>query len=553
MSAVGPGAPAAALGSPRAEPLADGMAEAILASLPIGITVRGSDGRRLFSNASADAIAPGAAPEDVEVATARIAVDGDAVVVETRRDVSGQRRLERELFDRAYLDELTGLANRSLIRQSTEELIAAAAPGHKFAMAFIDIDNFKQINDYYSHGVGDLLLVKIANRLCETVRASDMVARIGGDEFVVLLNPAPDDEALRVLVERVAARLKEPLFVDGQEIMASASIGVSVFPRHGDTYEMLRQSADSAMYRVKSGIKGGVAFFDATMEKAATARMAIEQRLRLAIRDRRFACAYQPKVDIRKGGVTGVEVLLRWRDADGVIQAPGEFVGVAVELGVMDDITRLVVAETIANLDRIDAVFGPDVSISINVAAKQADDPAFMQTLAETLAASGAAHRFVVEVTEEAFFAKSRFQREVLPGLRAIGAKVSIDDFGVGYSSLSALADITADELKIDRSFITQIERRPRSQLILRAIESLATALGMSIVAEGVETDEELGYLREQTNIRYVQGYYFFRPMFLGQIEAAPWAGAPVRAAESAREDPANRLVALRSVAPARR
>jgi diguanylate cyclase (GGDEF)-like protein len=546
---------AAAPASSTPAGLGEGIAEAVLAALPIGITICGSDGRHLFRNASAATLAAaGAGPRanDIEVATSEIAVDGRPLLIETCRDVSGQRQLERELFDRAYLDELTGLANRSLIRQSTEELIASAAPGHRFAMAFIDIDNFKQINDYYSHGVGDLLLVRIARRICETVRSSDIVARIGGDEFVVLLNPAPDDEALRHLVERVAARLKEPFFVDGQEILASASIGVSVFPRHGDTYEMLRQNADSAMYRVKSGIKGGVAFYDATMAQAATARMAIEQRLRLAIRDRRFTCAYQPKVDIRTGTVTGVEVLLRWRDDDGVIQAPGDFVGIAVELGVMDEITHLVVAETIASLDEIDAVFGRHVAVSFNVAAKQADDPPFMRALAETLAQSGCPERFVVEVTEEAFFAKGRFQREVLPHLRAIGAKVSIDDFGVGYSSLSALADVTADELKIDRSFITQIHRRPRSQLILRAIESLATALGMSIIAEGVETDEELDYLREQTDIRYVQGYYFFRPMFLGEAERASWAAASLRARESARADGSPRLAPTRNAQPAR-
>jgi EAL domain-containing protein (putative c-di-GMP-specific phosphodiesterase class I) len=270
-------------------------------------------------------------------------------------------------------------------------------------------------------------------------------------------------------------------------------------------------------------VKGGAILFDASMGHAATARMAHEQRLRLAIRDRRFCCAFQPKVDLRTHAVVGLEVLLRWRDEQGLIQAPGDFVSLAVELGLINEITHLVLAETMRLIEDIDRVFGEQATISLNVAAKQAEDIKFMLAFIDALSATGCPKRFMIELTEEAFFAKSRFQSEVLPKLRSIGTKVSIDDFGVGYSSLAALADITADEIKIDRSFITDIHRRPRSQSVLRAIESLSHALGMSITAEGVETFEELAYLEMATSIHHAQGYFFSKPLMLDQ----PGRGLP--------------------------
>jgi EAL domain-containing protein (putative c-di-GMP-specific phosphodiesterase class I) len=263
--------------------------------------------------------------------------------------------------------------------------------------------------------------------------------------------------------------------------------------------------------------------------------------LRLAIRDRRLCCAFQPKVDFRSETVVGLEVLLRLRDEEGVIHPPGDFVNLAVELGLMDDITRLVLADTVGVIDRIDDSFGPQTTISINVAAKQADDFRFMRSFADALGATGYPERFVVELTEEAFLHKSQFQARVLPMLREVGAKISIDDFGVGYSSLSALADITADEIKVDRSFITAIHQRPRSQSLLKAIESLGVALGMSVIVEGVETFEELAYLEAATRIRLAQGYYFARPMFFDEIPRGKTSFYNFRDVASPREPAAAR------------
>lgn len=516
------------------------LLEVTLQALPVGILVHDDQGLCILANAATHQLGakatrdlPRAAlthPDGVvvepvgervlEVQARSVMVEQEVYTLTSLIDVTHHHRLQRDLINRAFIDALTGLPNRTMFEQSVEELVARAGPADRFALAFIDLDNFKHINDYYSHAAGDAVLRRVSDRIRGALRPSDMLARVGGDEFVLLLNPVTDRIATVAAITEISERLKQPCFIDGHEIFASASIGVSLFPDHGATYEILRCRADNAMYQVKGGVKGGVSLFDETMSHAATARMAVEQRLRLAIRDRRFCCAFQPKVDMRTHTVLGVEVLLRWRDERGTVHAPGDFIGLAIELGLINEITLQILSETIRTIPEIDDIFGTGISISLNIAAKQACDVPFMTRFCDALGKTGMASRFVLELTEEAFFTKGLFQREVLPCIRAVGARVSIDDFGVGYSSLAALAEITADELKIDRSFITDIHKRPRSQILLRAIESLGLALGMSVVAEGVETHEEVAYLLGATQIRCAQGYYFAKPMLIDQIDS---------------------------------
>ena len=505
--------------APRVDPLTE-----LLDGLPVGISAAVA-GVPFYQNQTGRAHADLSSDGDAVIGGRKIRVEklsipllGAACEVRISHDVTAQRELEDDLFKRAYFDDLTGLPNRGLIERSCAAMIEGSDPQQLFALAFIDLDGFKNINDYYGHGVGDALLLKIAQRLSTELAPTDMLARVGGDEFVLLLLPVTSMDQLATDIGRFLGRLKEPFFLEGHEIFSSASIGVSLFPADGANYDELCSNADRAMYRIKGGAKGSVQFFNPALDQAAAERVKTEQRLRFAIRDRRVTCAYQPKVDFRAHKVVGVEVLLRWRDEEGLIHPPGDFVNIAVELGLMDEITHLVLEKTIGDMDRINETFGPGSTISLNVAARQADEPVFMRSLVDAIDATGYANRFMLELTEEAFLAKSRFQTLVLPMVREIGARVSIDDFGVGYSSLAALADITADELKVDRSFISDIHRRPRSQSILKAIESLAQALGMSIIVEGVETADELVYLQAATRIRLAQGYYFAKPMFLDEL-----------------------------------
>jgi c-di-GMP phosphodiesterase Gmr len=568
------------------------LLEAIVDQLPLALTVQDGDGRFILVNAAAAAnlgIAAdtliGTAPADLlpadEAAERRawerdilrsdrpsaaeetfasaagektmltwhqsLSVAEERLLVTSALDITARKETEEALLQRVNFDDLTGLPNRILIHEHVDRILRE--PNRRFALAFIDLDNFKHINDYYSHAIGDALLIKIAQRIAKRLRDGDMLARISGDEFLLLLDPAQDNDQIATLVEQVLADLKKPFHIEAFEVFTSASIGVSMHPEHGLTYEELRRNADSAMYRAKSAAKGDAVYFDAHMGRAVTARMELEQRLRLAIRDRRFCCAFQPKVDIRSHEVVGFETLVRWRDDEGEIHPPSAFIGLAIELGLIDTITQFVLAETLRSIDRLDAEFGPATTISVNVAAKQANDLNFMRSLVDVLKSSRFAPRIMLEVTEDAFVAKNRFQTQILPMLRDIGAKVSIDDFGTGYSSLGALADITADEIKVDRSFIAAIHERPRSQSVLRAIESLGHALGMRIVAEGVETFEELAYLQTATRIRQAQGFYFAKPFFLAEAAGAPLTGRGhgARAVEAVRTRPE-----ARSAPPAR-
>jgi len=512
----------------------------VLDQLPVAVTVQSDDGTTLLANKRAKALSSGtpAADDDddgsVSVAEDRVAgpggeralltyrksarILGRSVSVSAAIDFTDRKVIETELSKRAYLDHLTGLPNRTLIHEHVEQLLTHSGKSARFALAFLDIDNFKHINDYYTHAIGDTLLVKVAQRITANVRPSDILSRISGDEFLLVLSPLDDDSELETVIENLLQQLKEPFLIEGFEILTSASIGVSVYPDHGLNYEMLRRAADTAMYRIKTGAKGGAVLFDADMGRTMAARMAQEQRLRLAVRDGRFCCAFQPKVDIRTQEIVGVEALIRLRDSEGVIQAPGEFIALAVELGLIEDLTYLALGEIVRSMVLIDEAFGPQVRVSVNVAAKQAGDLKFMRAFCDELTSTKFPERFIVEVTEDAFIAKSQFQTHVIPMLQEVGAKVSIDDFGTGYSSLGALADITADELKIDRSFITNIHKRARSQSVLKAIEALSEPLGMTIIAEGVETFEEAAYLQAATRIRYAQGFYYSKPVLLEDL-----------------------------------
>jgi cyclic di-GMP phosphodiesterase Gmr len=533
-----------------------GMLRDIFRMLPSGITVQDEQGRFLLMNDAAEAQLGIAAAEashhstelDRRCETAiellrsgRAAVAEETVtsghvrqvfltshrpvriadcdlLLSSSANITEQKAFEDQLFRSAYYDELTNLPTRRVIEHRVNSLLQREDEPVRFAIAFLDIDNFKHINDYYGHATGDALLVEITKRLGFDLRESDMLSRISGDEFLMLLNPIRSQEEVADYIDFTLQRLRAPFFIDQSEIFASTSVGVSLYPEHGRSYDVLRHNADIAMYRVKNSGKGTAVFFDGNMEREAAARMKIEQSLRLAILEKRFCCAFQTKVDIRTREIKGIEALVRLRDDEGVIQAPGTFINLAVELGLIDELTHLVLAEIVKSIDLIDETFGSDTTISINVAAKQAGKPEFMLPFAEALDATGFPSRFMVEVTEDAFVTRTHFQDEILPIFRKLGVGISIDDFGIGYSSLSALADITADEIKIDRSFVTDIHKRPRSQGILRAIESLSEALGMTVIAEGIETHEELAYLQAATKIRYAQGFYFSRPIFLEDL-----------------------------------
>lgn len=434
------------------------------------------------------------------------------------------------LAHRANHDQLTGLANRAYVQELVDTRLGTKQRGERLALAFIDLDDFKRVNDFYGHSVGDALLCGVAERIQSQLRPTDILGRISGDEFVLVLDPYVERREISMLVNRVRDLLKKPFIIEGLTVKCSGSVGVATFPTHGQDYETLRRNADAAMYSTKSTAKGNVAYFSKAMGQQMDERMSLEERLRIGYAERQFRCVLQAKVDMASHRIIGFEALARWVDSDGIVHTPGTFLQPASELGLLDGITGMLLDELIRKLPSLSAAYGPDMRYSVNVSAGQASRPGFMRSIVRQIQGSGSAKSFMLEVTEESFITANVFQTQTLPMIREAGLGISIDDFGTGYSSLSTLADITADELKIDRSFISSIHLRPRSQSILRTIESLGAALGIYLVAEGVETEEELAFLKSHTAIKLGQGYLFHRPSFIDDLITQNTGGGIVAA-----------------------
>ena len=514
-------------GTPRSDERAT-LIDKALGALPIAIEVRAASGERVYANPAAESTGP------QQRARETVTRGGRAVIVESANfrigpadyrvsaivDIDDERRLQDELFQRAYFDPLTKLPTRAFFEEAVARSIGDPdGERGSFAVATLGFDQFDSVNEFYGRKAGDTLLCEAARRIGERLGRDDVAARFGGDQFAVFIVQPGDDAATLGRVELLLARLRDPFFVDGVEILLSASAGVSRYPSHDLAAPGLIAKAEAALTQAKRRYRGQARLYDPAIAQRALEHARLEQSLRLAIRDRSFACALQPKVDFRSGKIAGLEVLMRWRDENGEARSPGDSIAFAVNLGLMNQMTQLLFEETIATLDVIDATFGPDLRLGFNIAAQQAGDMRFMRAFADRLAASGQAHRFMIELTEEALLRASQFQLQVAPMLREIGAKISIDDFGVGYSSLSTLAEIEADEIKVDRSFITSIHERPRNQGLLRAIESVGKALNTTVMVEGVETQDELAYLRDHTGINVAQGYLFSKPVVIGRTD----------------------------------
>jgi diguanylate cyclase (GGDEF)-like protein len=532
------------------------LLEAALAALPTGVEAFAQDGARLFANPAArsrETCGPAGAERE------SVTRGGRALLVERRSfglegaqyrlcaatDIDDERRAQDELLHRAYFDDLTKLPNRGFFEEAVGQSIRDNASG-AFVVAVVGFDQFNAVNAFYGRAVGDALLVEAAGRIGGALGEGDMAARTDGDEFSLLIAAPGDVGAVGAKLDRVLARLKDPFFVNGVEILISASAGFSVFPLHDSALQGLIAKAGEALGQAKRRYKGEVRVYEPDLAVQAQERARLEQGLRLAVRDRRFVCAFQPKVDFRTGAVDGLEVLMRWRDDNDVLRAPGDSIAFALNAGLMNDITMLLFDEVVVSLDAVDATFGDGLRLGFNIAAQQAGDARFMRGFVDRLGASGHAHRFMIELTEEAFLLAGQFQLQVAPMLHEVGARISIDDFGVGYSSLSTLAEITADEIKVDRSLVTAVHQRPRSQSLLRAIESIGEALNTKVVVEGVEVADELAYLRDHTRLRVAQGYFFSRPIVLEP--GAPKAQRFESWREKPRAQPPARTIERRSL-----
>ena len=438
-----------------------------------------------------------------------------------------RRRAREKLMHDALHDPLTQLGNRKLFADRLEHLLQRARrkPDNHFAVLVVDLDRFKSVNDGLGHQSGDQLIIATAERLSHCLRQTDLVARdrafsrehlvarLGGDEFVILLDQVASAESAIVVAERIMGVLAEPFDVADQRVFVTASVGIALSASgYADVEDILRD-ADIAMYHAKQSGRARWVMFDQTMQLAAVRRLQLEADLRDALAQQQFFLHFQPIVAPRDGRVRGFEALLRWRHPAHGIVSPGEFIPVVEETGLIEPIGAWVLGEACRQLRDWQRDFDPELSMSVNVSAVQFTGGELVGVVTRALAETGIAPASLkLELTESAVMADAEHALAVFAQLKGLGILVSLDDFGTGYSSLSYLRRLPIDTLKIDRSFVSKLDCFEDKRQIVEVVLMLARALGLDVVAEGVETEAELDLLREMGS-DLVQGYYYYRPL----------------------------------------
>jgi diguanylate cyclase (GGDEF)-like protein/PAS domain S-box-containing protein len=460
-------------------------------------------------------------------------------------DVTETKSYQAQLEHQATHDELTGLPNRALLLDRIAQGIAhARREACIMGVLFIDLDHFKRINDGYGHGAGDEVLRMLSRRLGTVLRAGDTVARYGGDEFIVVVNGHGNEDDVLQFSRRLAHAISEPMQIGGNELLLSCSVGVSLFPRDGSDAQTLLQHADSAMYRVKDEGRGAVRFYTEEISAEMHARLSLEQSLRRALERSEFFLEYQPRVDVRSGRVCGAEALVRWEHPQHGRVAPGEFIGLAEDTGLILPVGAWVLEEACRKAAQWAGTPATDFPVSVNLSPRQFRQKDLVNTVAEVLAKTGLSPgRLQIEVTESSMMQDVEQATGTLKGLNALGVRLALDDFGTGYSSLAYLKTFPIDDLKIDRSFVRDVILDGSDAQIARAIIGLAHNLGLRVVAEGIENLDQLKFLCEN-GCDEGQGFYFARPLREAQFQAwaQAWSGLP----EELREAASGRVVPIR-------
>ena len=438
------------------------------------------------------------------------------------RDVTEKKRAEAQIRFMALHDVLTGLPNRSMLMERLQGAIEQAKRNAgKVTVVFIDLDNFKLVNDSLGHGAGDALLKTVAERMIKCVRGSDMVVRLGGDEFVVLLGGQDERADPRLILHRLRSAIAEPVPVEGQLFRITSSIGVASYPQDGQDAETLLLNADVAMYQAKEQGRDAFQFYTPEMNAVARERRILQEGLRHAIAANQFTLHYQPQIDLRTGTIFAVEALVRWNHPELGLVAPSRFIPMAEESGLIVPLGDWVLHEACRQNKAWQDAGAPPVNVCVNVSARQFREKNWTSRVTHALAESGLEAKYLeLEVTESMLMQDLELSMRKLSLLREAGIGIAIDDFGTGYSSLRLLDRLPVDTLKIDRSFVQNIADTPSALTLVSTVVSLARAFGMRTVAEGVETREQLRILREM-KCDQAQGYLFGRPTAADAVPVA--------------------------------
>jgi diguanylate cyclase (GGDEF)-like protein len=466
-----------------------------------------------------------------------------AELVETnealKKEIAERERSQAEIHYLAHHDSLTGLGNRVLLRQHLEQALAKSTCT-EVAVLFVDLDGFKSINDTLGHSTGDGLLKCVANRLIESVRDSDRVARLGGDEFAIIQFEADQPKGAAMLANRLIELIGRPYQVDGNQLNIGASVGIAV-ASEGDKPEDLLKRADLAMYCAKAEGRGTYRFFEAQMDETAQARRDMESLLRTADIENAFEVYYQPLIDVTEKRITCLEALLRWRHPDKGFISPAQFIPLAEEIGLIVTLGEWVLRQACMEATK----WPDDVKVAVNLSPVQFKYSGLPRAVEDALAESGLpARRLELEITESVLLERTETSLAILHELRELGVAISMDDFGTGYSSLSYLRTFRFDKVKIDRAFVGDITNGFDSLKIVRAINDLGRSFGMTTVAEGVETLEQLRCLEDE-GCAQVQGYLISPPRPASEIlsmirkfEADAAAAEPAPASPEAEDPP---------------
>ena len=445
----------------------------------------------------------------------RAAIHGNSVLNEgIVEDISDRKAAEEQVQLLAYYDALTGLPNRTLLRDRLSQALASARRQKcKVALLFLDLDRFKDINDSLGHSAGDLLLKEVAERLKRWAREQDTVARLGGDEFLIVLASVKDIPGAAVAAERLMDAMTAEFVVQGHPLMVSCSLGISIFPEHGADGETLIKNADAAMYSAKDYGRNNFQFFTGDMNAEVVERLTLENGLRLALDRKEFFLVYQPQMDIATGRITGLEALLRWQHAELGLVPPDKFIRIAENSGLIMPIGEWVLRTACSQARKWQDEGLLAVPVAVNVSAVQFRQEGFRKMIDRVLRETGLAPQYLeLELTESLLLSNADVTLSVLRGLKAMGLKLAIDDFGTGYSSFSYLKHFPVSKLKIDGSFVRDVAVNPDDAAITTAIISMAKSLNLKVIAEGVEDEVQMSFLRAH-QCDEIQGYYFSKPL----------------------------------------
>jgi diguanylate cyclase (GGDEF)-like protein len=442
-------------------------------------------------------------------------------IVLSLRILRQRRRMEERVNHMAFHDELTSLPNRLMLSQRLDQALSRhRRAGTQLAILFLDLDRFKVINDSLGHDSGDLLLRQVADRLRTQSREGDTLARMGGDEFVVLIENYGNLADVCLRAERLVEQLSAPYVLESNDCHVTVSIGISVFPADGSDAQALLKAADVAMYRAKDTGRDSYLFYSAAMNVHTVERLELESDLRHALERREFLLHYQPKVEVATGAITGIEALLRWNHPRRGLISPMEFIPLAEETGLIVPIGEWVLAAACAQTKAWQDQGFSKLDVAVNLSARQFADPMLLPKLTNIIRRSGLGPSSLeLEITESLVMSHGESAVAVLQKLKSTGVRIAIDDFGTGYSSLAYLKRFPIDTIKVDRSFIRDIPSDSGDKQITRAIIALAHGLGLRVVAEGVETLDQLKFLRSQ-RCDTVQGYHLYRPLPEAEVAA---------------------------------